>query len=112
MSRTISTFTSLVSEIDTEIAFAKYSVIMGDIGTDSQSWMPPMTPQALPLGKANMFPSDDPHVSKMTNRDERKWQLTTEIQSVSVSLPTWDSVIGLSRKEDWVMDKLACSYPR
>jgi len=52
-----------------------------------------MVPQALPLGKGNMFPSDDAH-------------------SVSVSLPTWDSVIGLSRKEDWVLEKLSCSYPR
>ncbi|KAJ5093187.1 pyridoxal phosphate-dependent transferase [Penicillium angulare] len=75
---------------------------MGDIGAISQPCrrMPPITPQALPLGKANMFPSHDPHY------------LISGDQSVSVSLPTWESVIGLSRKEDWVMEKLACSYPR
>ncbi|KAL4985770.1 pyridoxal phosphate-dependent transferase [Aspergillus falconensis] len=65
---------------------------MGDIGRDPEPRMP-MIPRALPLGKANVFPSDDPH-------------------AVSVSLPTWDSVIGLSRKEGWVLEKLACSYPR
>ncbi|KAE8350361.1 pyridoxal phosphate-dependent transferase [Aspergillus coremiiformis] len=31
---------------------------------------------------------------------------------VSVSLPTWDSVIGLSRKEKWLLDQLEWSYPR
>lgn len=71
-----------------------------------------MAPQALPLGKANMFPSDDPHVSKSTDKSGVKQYLTDGSQSVSVSLPTWDSVIGLSRKEDWVLEKLECSYPR
>ncbi|QMW33008.1 hypothetical protein G4B84_008439, partial [Aspergillus flavus NRRL3357] len=33
-------------------------------------------------------------------------------QAVSVSLPTWDSVIGLSRKEKWLLDQLEWSYPR
>ena len=71
-----------------------------------------MAPQALPLGKANMFPSDDQHVSRPTNESGENQCLIDESQSVSVSLPTWDSVIGLSRKEDWVLEKLACSYPR
>ncbi|KAJ5953894.1 hypothetical protein N7501_008173 [Penicillium viridicatum] len=66
---------------------------MGDIDQAADRWMPPMTPQALPMGKANIYPSGERH-------------------SVSVSLPTWDSVIGLSRKEPWVLDQLECSYPR
>ncbi|CRG91683.1 cystathionine gamma-synthase [Talaromyces islandicus] len=64
---------------------------MGDAGY--QYWMPPRAPLALPLGKANIYPSGDSH-------------------AVSVSLPTWNSVIGLSRKEAWVMDMLEWSYPR
>ncbi|GFF45535.1 probable cystathionine gamma-synthase [Aspergillus lentulus] len=64
---------------------------MGDAGP--QNSMFPKVPLALPLGKANIFPAGDPH-------------------AVSVSLPTWDAVIGLSRKETWVMDTLEWSYPR
>ncbi|KAL4798542.1 pyridoxal phosphate-dependent transferase [Aspergillus venezuelensis] len=59
----------------------------------SEDWMPPRTPRALPLGQGNIYPLDEPH-------------------AVSVSLPIWDSVIGLSRKEKWVLDKLEWSYPR
>ncbi|KAL5003211.1 pyridoxal phosphate-dependent transferase [Aspergillus recurvatus] len=55
--------------------------------------MPPRTPQALPIGQANIYPLGEPH-------------------AVSVSLPTWDSVIGLSRKEKWLLDQLEWSYPR
>ncbi|KAL4980156.1 pyridoxal phosphate-dependent transferase [Aspergillus desertorum] len=55
--------------------------------------MPPGTPQALPIGQANIYPLGEPH-------------------AVSVSLPTWESVIGLSRKEKWLLDQLEWSYPR
>ncbi|KAI9044655.1 uncharacterized protein KD926_011625 [Aspergillus affinis] len=66
---------------------------MGDFIEIPDRCMPPKTPQALPSGKGNIYPLGDPH-------------------AVSVSLPTWDSVIGLSRKEEWVMDQLEWSYPR
>ncbi|KAE8378974.1 pyridoxal phosphate-dependent transferase [Aspergillus bertholletiae] len=66
---------------------------MGDPSMLSTRWAPPMAPRALPLGKGNIYPLGEPH-------------------AVSVSLPTWDSVVGLSRKEQWVMEKLEWSYPR
>lgn len=59
-----------------------------------------MAPQALPLGKANLCPTDDLRVSRLTIKNEGKLCLSYGGQSVSVSLLTWDSVIGLSRKED------------
>ena len=38
--------------------------IMGDSGTTiSTRWAPPTAPQALPLGKGNIYPLDEPHVS-------------------------------------------------
>lgn len=66
---------------------------MGDNGTILEPWMPPRAPRALPPGKGNIYPSGEPH-------------------AVSVSLPTWESVIGLSRKEKWLLDQLEWSYPR
>ncbi|KAE8136498.1 pyridoxal phosphate-dependent transferase [Aspergillus pseudotamarii] len=65
---------------------------MGDLGSLSEPWMP-LAPRAFPLGKANVYPLD-------------------ELHAVSVSLPTWASVIGLSRKEEWVLENLEWSYPR
>ncbi|KAE8330164.1 pyridoxal phosphate-dependent transferase [Aspergillus sergii] len=58
---------------------------MGDFGSLSEPWMP--------LGKANVYPQD-------------------ELYAVSVSLPTLALVIGLSRKEEWVLENLEWSYPR
>ncbi|OJJ81830.1 uncharacterized protein ASPGLDRAFT_49797 [Aspergillus glaucus CBS 516.65] len=59
---------------------------------DSQ-WMPPEVPSALPLGKANIYPLDEPH-------------------AISCSLPTWDSVFGVCRQEEWVMKHVEWNYPR
>lgn len=39
---------------------------MGDLGETSQRWMPPTAPQALPLGKGNIYPLGEPHVSTPT----------------------------------------------
>ncbi|KAK5994564.1 Cystathionine gamma-synthase [Cladobotryum mycophilum] len=67
---------------------------MGDQGIVPQDlWMPPAVPKAQSLGKANIYPLGGLH-------------------AVSVSLPTWESVIGLSRKEKWVIENLDWSYPR
>ncbi|KAE8309265.1 pyridoxal phosphate-dependent transferase [Aspergillus transmontanensis] len=53
---------------------------MGDFRSLSEPWMP-LAPRALPLGKANVYPQDD------------------------VSLPTWALIIGLSRKEEFYLNK-------
>ncbi|KAE8415858.1 hypothetical protein BDV36DRAFT_261623 [Aspergillus pseudocaelatus] len=66
---------------------------MGENGPILEPWMPPQAPQAFPPGKGNIYPFGEPH-------------------AVSVSLPTWDSVLGLSRKEKWLLDQLEWSYPR
>lgn len=42
------------------------SSTMGDLGETSQFWMPPTAPQALPLGKGNIYPFGEPHVSAPT----------------------------------------------
>jgi hypothetical protein len=85
---------------------------MGDIGQGSELWMPPMTPQALPMGKSNIYPLGERHVSRDVEDSLHSEDSPVKIQGVSVSLPTWDSVIGLSRKEKWVLDHLETSYPR
>ncbi|KNG80527.1 cystathionine gamma-synthase [Aspergillus nomiae NRRL 13137] len=71
---------------------------MGDTGPVLEPWMPPQAPQAFPPGKGNIYPFGESHASQLA--------------AVSVSLPTWDSVIGLSRKEKWLLDQLEWDYPR
>lgn len=42
----------------------------------------------------------------------RAWPLTTINQSVSVSMPTWNIVVGWGKREDTVMSRMQTVYPR
>ncbi|KAF4211743.1 hypothetical protein CNMCM8980_001821 [Aspergillus fumigatiaffinis] len=51
-------------------------------------------PRSFPLGKANIS------------------QPSEELHAVSTSLPTWDTVLAMARKESWILETVEWGYPR
>lgn len=63
---------------------------MGDAG---QTWRPPRTPQAFPLGKGNIYPTDEGHVSdhehNVKNDDNVLMSIGSQCLSTNLGLCHW-----------------------
>ncbi|GIJ92461.1 hypothetical protein Asppvi_011443 [Aspergillus pseudoviridinutans] len=66
------------------------------------------SPEITPSGRHNMYPPPRSFPLGKANIS----QPSEELHAVSTSLPTWDMVLAMARKESWILETVEWGYPR